>query len=151
MSALSIATAETFRPMPSPTRMDETSAIIEELLALAKVKVRMVALEVETQRDGWDDEGGVAVAATTWAEAHRLVSLIAQQLGPALPLPFVSPSGDGSVHLTWRNAKGDRGVLELGPGEAWWNVLPPPGGGEAQSEKLRSTEESLPKVFAFFG
>lgn len=113
--------------------------------------VDLAILQRATERDGWDDQGGVAVVATTWAEAHRMLSLIARQPGPALPNPFVSPCGDGSVHLTWRNRSGDRGVLEIGPAQAWWSLVAHAGVGLNGPVRVLSSEAALGHVLAFFG
>ncbi len=149
MSTATIATTQV--RSPANARREDTSRISDAIRARAELSLKMAALQSMTVNDGWDDEGGVRVLPTTWSEARRIVFLVDQLLGPiGVPLPFVSPSGDGSVHLTWTDSKGTRGVLEIGPDAVWWNTLSAHGDGDTCA-KLGSADDALDLVLTHFG
>jgi hypothetical protein len=81
----------------------------------------MLELELDTRQPGWDAERGVPVTAQAWRRARVYVETGFQQIA-SLPIPDVSASGDGYVHLVWFS-NGRRAVVEVDADRAHWTVL----------------------------
>lgn len=104
----------------------------------AEHEARIQKLQARTCSPGWDDEGGASIRSEQW-EAARVTLGFVLRCSPEAPRVFISACGDGTVHLTWTNGVGDRGVLEIGVSELWWSYLPAGGGGD-EFEPLGSAE-----------
>jgi len=85
---------------------------------------RLRHLARDTQRDNWDDEGGVAIPPFEWQRAWSLCNE-SRRLG--LPFPFMSPCGDGSVHLWWSAPDGREFRLEFKERTVLWSSRRPDG------------------------
>jgi len=86
--------------------------VTDVLDAEQHVGVRIDQLARETTVEGWDDEGGHVVTATQWEDARSIASRVMHEI-IGVPAPFVSACGDGTAHLQWTTASGDRGVIEI--------------------------------------
>ena len=84
------------------------------------VSARFENLARETSVEGWDDEGGAAIAREQWDAARRLVEKIRHD-APGTPDVYPSACGDGSIHLRWSDAS--RALdAEVAGGEYHWCV-----------------------------
>jgi len=90
---------------------------------LATLVQYMRQLQLATAHEGWDGERGRPVQSVTWERARVFLESSAERIAP-IPLPHVSASGDGYVHLTWFRAS-QRVVLEIGEGGVVWTLLRP--------------------------
>ena len=89
--------------------------------ALEAIRDYMRQLELETRQIGWDGERGRPVDAQAWRRADVFLQTSFERINP-LPMPSVSASGDGYVHLVWFS-NGRRAVIEIGDQRAHWTVL----------------------------
>lgn len=80
------------------------------------MRLNLAQMASETDRSDWDDEGGAAIPEDIWMNVDCLLDTLAVL---NVPEPFVSPCGDGSVHLAWVTGDGSRLRLEVGPHFAW--------------------------------
>lgn len=87
------------------------------------LETRFRQLENATAFENWDCEFGVPVPADAWRRVRRIVSQARRSL-PTSPVPFITASGDGAVHLVWTTDAGDRGQLEIAPDGYWWTLIP---------------------------
>ena len=102
-------------------------------------------LRAETAVEGWDGEGSEPVLDSQWDAACQIVSASAEM---GVPFPFVSACGDGTAHLMWTTASGDRGFIEIGRARHVWADLP--ASGEAETVDLVSVDEAFPRIQDFF-
>lgn len=77
-------------------------------------------LEMQTARENWDDERGVAIEHDQWMNVSFL---LVAALVNGFPVPHVGAAGDGFVHVTWFNAVGDRLVAEVGRSKFFLSML----------------------------
>lgn len=113
------------------------------------LNLRIDQLARITSVEGWDEEGGQVVTATQWEDARSIASRVMLEM-IAIPAPFVSACGDGTAHLQWTTASGDRGVIEIGRDRYWWSLLSISGERDELVE-LRLPDEAFPKIRALFG
>lgn len=78
----------------------------------------VTALSQETRNVGWDDEEGVPIPEREWANVLSFYRMAIRHIKLD---PFVSPCGDGSVHLSWTR-EDSRFVLELKGESLRWAV-----------------------------
>lgn len=69
------------------------------------LRSRFAALALETRENNWDGERGRAISGTDWKAALDLCALVSA-LAPERAEPFVSPCGDGSIHVEWNDGSG---------------------------------------------
>jgi len=68
----------------------------------------IIKMSYETSVPGWDEERGLPIPPEEWMVA---ISLYAHCCQAGLPEPFISPCGDGSVHLNlYRGPSASRGA-----------------------------------------
>ena len=104
--------------------------VSKELLRIASLPddgwrftyLRLDALLEETSKENWDLERGVPIEKEYWEKARLFLKDVEQRL-PHVPPPFLSPCGDGCIHIEWFG-KGDNratAVLEVckGSGYRW--------------------------------
>jgi len=60
-------------------------------------------VELTSQSD-WDDEGGVVIDPKRWLAAKDLIEVIGAEV-PSAPDAYLSPSGDGGIHIIWQDAE----------------------------------------------
>ncbi|HEU4583653.1 MAG TPA: hypothetical protein VFS67_35585 [Polyangiaceae bacterium] len=114
VSQLSIAVNALQAELESETRL--LGCLLEQKQDAFEARIR--ELEKLTAQDNWDLEGGHAVAPELWALTRRFYETAKESI-PAWIEPFVSPSGDGTVHLTWVR---DGGRLNLEICDGRWNL-----------------------------
>jgi len=88
---------------------------------LEAIRDYMRLLELETRQPGWDGERGRPVDAQAWRRADVFVKTCFERIDP-LPMPDVSASGDGYVHLVWFS-NDRRAVVEIGDKRTHWTLL----------------------------
>lgn len=107
-------------------------------------ELRVKSLQDETRTAGWAGEDEQAIPAGEWEWARHFVARIVRN--GRLPLPFLSPCSDGSVHLAWTRGGGRRLVLEHKGSRLFVT--------EETAESVASREVSEPiavgKIAAFF-
>jgi hypothetical protein len=83
-----------------------------------ELRMLLNRLQAMTACPGWDLEQGRPVAFPVWEQVHLfLVAASTNVLGWVEPFP--SPSGDGTVHLTWLNSDSR---LNLEISEGLWHM-----------------------------
>lgn len=60
-----------------------------------------VKLSRLTQQPNWDLEGGEVISEAQWQIAERFYAKVKVAQGNQWKAPYVSPCGDGSIHMTW--------------------------------------------------
>jgi hypothetical protein len=101
----------------------------------------------DTSRPNWGSEDELPIALEDWAWAEKFVNRTATA-DPALPRPFPSPCGDGSVHLTWLGIDGRRWVLEYKGGRMFFSSRDT--AEQYLTGELRSEQEAVDHLVAFF-
>lgn len=123
----------------------------EVLTSERKTLSKIAALASDTSTDNWDGEGGRPVDGRQWDDARNVVSRAAREL-LGIPPPFVSACGDGTAHLQWTTAGGDRGVIEIGKDTFWWSFLPMSHRDvDDELVQLRSPDQAFEKIRKLFG
>jgi hypothetical protein len=87
---------------------------------------RLFELMSMTREPNWNDEGDAAIPGEEWIAARDFVRY-AQSLLENCSEPFVSPCGDGSIHLSWKRADGGRLTIERKGGVSIWRQRLPAG------------------------
>jgi hypothetical protein len=129
----------------------DSSSVVYELAKEEALMAKIDELEAQTAARDWDGEQGEAVDKQQWDDVRRIASKAAQEL-LGVPAPFISACGDGSAHLQWTTARGNRGVIEIGSRSYSWSFVPmSDDDGEDEVIELRSPDEALAKVKALFG
>lgn len=109
---------------------------------------QFAALQKETSSENWDCEGAEAIPAALWAEArqiHRLITAKVRFPGR----PFISPCGDGSIHISCTLKGGRQFVLEIkGPQVFWSRKI---SGGVWSSGQASNAYEGLRELRRFLG
>lgn len=81
---------------------------------------QFASLQKETSSENWDCEGAEAIAAALWAEARKIHRLITTKV--RVPgRPFISPCGDGSIHIACALKDGRQFVLEIKEQRIFWS------------------------------
>lgn len=107
---------------------------------------RMSTLAQLTKQPNWDDEGAVAIDAGEWSRAVDFLKRIEML---ALPLPFVAPCGDGSIHFNWTESSGQRLNVELRGSTFCWSARQPDGTRDAsRCDSLDALESRIVRHFA---
>jgi hypothetical protein len=129
----------------------DASNVVCELAEEEALMGKIDELAAQTAARDWDGEQGEAVDKRQWDDVRRIASKAAQEL-LGVPAPFISACGDGSAHLQWTTARGNRGVIEIGSRSYSWSFVPmSDDDGEDEVIELRSPDEALAKVKALFG
>lgn len=111
---------------------------------LESTREYMRQLELETRRPGWDMERGRPVETLAWNRARVFLETCFEQIVP-LPMPDVSASGDGYVHLVWF-VDGRRAVVEVDGKRTHWTVL---SGEAARVEENVDARDAIDKLRQF--
>lgn len=112
---------------------------------LADTMQYMRHLQLETKQPGWDFERGRPVGSQAWRRARTFLEMCLEQFA-TFPVPDVSASGDGYVHLVWF-ANGRRALVEMDETHAHWTVL---SAGEPFVEENVDLRAAMDKLRGFF-
>ena len=74
--------------------------------------------EALTQNPNWDDEHGRRIPPDLWQTARNVCT---EMTSKSLPPVFIGPSGDGTIHIKWRNQRSHKFLLELGRNSYEWS------------------------------
>jgi hypothetical protein len=118
-----------------------------EAAAISRIK----ELASESAEDNWDGERGYPIVSRQWDDVRSIVSRALREL-PGVPAPFLSACGDGTAHVTWTTAVGNRGVLEVGKSSYWWSYLPISDNyGQDDITQIPTPDVALQKIHSLFG
>ena len=80
---------------------------------LENLKIRIEYLKKETQKNDWGDFGDRHIPSKMWNQCYKDAIWFSDM--SKLGLPFVSPCGDGSIHMCWFHQDGREFVIEIMP------------------------------------
>jgi len=102
-------TKQWLKPVPDPNRWIRTLSRADEPVR-PRSKLHGAFQEIQQLRSlsaDWDDEGASAIDAQTAEVAVSLLTAaedrMIERYGRTIPPPTVSPCGDGSIDLFWKN------------------------------------------------
>ena len=84
------------------------------------IRDRMAQLRASTSSPNWDADGATPLDPEVISHAERLAKYVVAN-APLAPDPFISPCGDGTVHLRWRTSSA-KVVVEVGAEQCDWFV-----------------------------
>jgi len=105
-------------------------------------EARLRRLKEKTSRPGWDGPRSSVVPSQRWEAAEGLLVVVARETNA--PPAFVSPGGDGSIHIKWANAARSF-TVEFADDGMFWSSR---NGGAAEDGETDS--DVLARLKAFF-
>ncbi len=90
------------------------------------MRTRIEELAKETARPDWDSDGGMAIPLSEWTRAMHLFTK-ASMLVSKMARPFISPCGDGTIHIEWLKPDRKRLIIELYGSAICWSLRRPDG------------------------
>ena len=97
----------------------------------------------------WDSYGAPPISDSAIQEAKSVLLKACTPRGFELPLPFVSPTGEGGIGMEWKLESGKELLLEVSSNAevSYLLVTPLPDGGEEEIDRDIQSNEDLDELF----